>query len=367
MGMEFFWICTFVIMFFGIWLTISSSKITWIEWAITFVVSFAVTGIFHLCAVSGMQADNEIWSGQIVKAVYYPEWVERYTEHHSGRVGSGASAHTIYWTDSHLRTHHEKWEAETSLFIAYGISESFYKEICKNFASLVTEQPQKGGFVSGDKNVYASYNKTKYIYPTTDVKSWANKVRAAPSKFSFPKIDRTKVPVFEYPLTTDWLRSKRLLGTAGNTVTLLEFDRMNALLNPYKEVNVILIGFGDKESELGSLQEAYWLRGKKNDLVLCYGGKDPLKPSWAYVFGWTEVKVVKDNLRQILLKNEIDDTILPLIEAEIRQNYKIKDWSQLDYIKVEPPRWVYYVYFTLIGLTQLIAWLICYFNGVDDC
>ena len=100
--------------------------------------------------------------------------------------------------------------------------------------------------------------------------------------------------------------------------------------------------------------------------MICYGGSDSLKPRWAYVFGWTESKEVKDNLKKIILSNPVNTSILPLIENEVRLNYQIKDWTKFDYIKVEPPRWAYWTYFILIGLTQLIAWCIAYFNDVDD-
>ena len=52
----------------------------------------------------------------------------------------------------------------------------------------------------------------------------------------------------------------------------------------------------------------------------------------------------------------MDNSILPAIEEEIRLDYKIKDWSQFDYITVEPPTWAYWVMILVMGLTQGGYW-----------
>ena len=134
---------------------------------------------------------------------------------------------------------------------------------------------------------------------------------------------------------------------------------MCSKLGPTKKVNVIIIGFPpNSDSSIAHLQEAAWIGGKKNDLILCYDTPKPNQlPTWAYVFGWTEETIVKANLQTILLTNPINDNILPLIYQEILKNYTIKEWKKFDYLQIEPPTWTYYLYILITAFTQGIFWL----------
>ena len=137
---------------------------------------------------------------------------------------------------------------------------------------------------------------------------------------------------------------------------------MNSRLGPRKKINVILVGFGAKESSIAHMQEAKWIGGKKNDLVICYGGSKE-KTEWAYVFGWTEKEIVKRNLETIMMDNVVNSELVPKIEKEILSNYKIKEWEKFDYISVEPPYWAYLILLGVLVFTQTIFFLISYFNN----
>jgi hypothetical protein len=133
-------------------------------------------------------------------------------------------------------------------------------------------------------------------------------------------------------------------------------------------VNVILIGFGDKDASVAQLQEAKWFGGKKNDLVLCYGGAG-VKTEWAVVFGWTEQELVKRNLETILLENTVNTEILPRIESEIRANYVIKDWTKFDYIAVSPPWWGFLILCVVMIAAQcgFMYWSVNNENDKENC
>jgi len=327
-------------------------KVTWWEWLGGSVVGFIVAGIFHLITVFGMTADTQTLSGEITTATHYPRWVEEYEETHSETTtDSHGHSHTRYWTTTEHRTHSEHWGCEDNLGRSLDITESFFEQIRQNFNSLDTETPYKSGFYSGDKHTYVSHNRTGYLYPVTALRTFENRIKAAPSVFSFVKVP-TNVAVFAYPANQDWLASNRLLGTAGASIDLFEWDRMNARLGPSKRVNVIAIGFTGLDSSIGDWQQAAYIGGKKNDLVITYGGSDPLHPQWVKVFGWTEAELVKRNLETIILRNPFDTSILPLLEKEIRQNYQLKDWHKFDYITVEPPGWSYLILLLVMAVAQ---------------
>jgi hypothetical protein len=127
-------------------------------------------------------------------------------------------------------------------------------------------------------------------------------------------------------------------------------------LGPSKKVNLIMVGFPADSSEMmGQYQQAKWIGGKKNDLVICYGA-DAAKASWCYVFGWTEADIVKQNLQSIILAAPVDNNILPAIEKEVYASYVKKDWHKFDYITIQPPNWSYWVYAVVMLIAQSGFW-----------
>ncbi len=174
-------------------------------------------------------------------------------------------------------------------------------------------------------------------------------------------------PVFPYPASTDPFTSNRLLGCAKTTVSTLAFDQMNARLGPVKHVNVILVGFVGHSMELAKSQEAAWVGGKKNDIVICYGYGDPhpdlhAKPDWVKCFGWAEHAVIKHDLEDIFLdaNGGVTDVVLPALEHEVAANWQIKDWHKFDYINIEPPAWSYFAFIGFLIVSQAGWYFFCH-------
>lgn len=311
----------------------------------------------HFLFVFILTSDYETWSGEIVKIEHHPAWTEQYTEHHSETDNNG---NTRYWTTIEHDHHPEHWLAYRD-FGDRGnyknIDEQKYLEIKQNFGNnqktFGTQIGSHGGIcISGDDNIYGVNNETDYKYPVTDKFRFTNKIKASPSLFSYIKVN-TNYNVFDYPENADWMQSDRLLGTAANFIDIRSFDLLNSRLGPIKKVNVIMIGFIKENQDIALYQEAKWLGGKKNDLVICFGGGRPKQPAtWVHTFGWTEKDIVKHNINSILLSNPINDNILPLIEKEIRKNYMIKDFDKFDYISASAPTWLYFVFSILLVLSQ---------------
>jgi hypothetical protein len=240
------------------------------------------------------------------------------------------------------------------------ISLQLFNEIKANFGNVIEDGGKQssshgGHFDGGDNNIYRAPNKTGYLYPVTTTRHFENRIKAAPTVFSFVKVP-TNVPVFNWPNNPNWMVSDRLIGEA--RISILEFDRMNARLGPSKFVNVIFINFGNKDRSIAEYQRAKFVGGKKNDIVICYGqdGTNGIS-GWAACFGWSNSEICKRNLETTILTNPINNDILPLIEKEIRSNYVIKDWDSFSYISIEPPLWSYIVLISVMILTQAGFWL----------
>lgn len=341
---------------------LDQKHITWWEWLIGCAASFILAAILHACALWGMTSDIETWSGQITKVSHYPRWVERWEEEHSETTtDSKGHSHTRTWYTTEYDTHSEHWTA-TRDFGTYSdderIEESEFNQISSEFGrEIIRDGTQScdhfnGSHWSGDDNIYSAYDKTGYVEPVTTTRHFENKIKAAPTVFSFSAVP-TNIAVYAWPDNPDWRRSDRLVGTASVLVDRYKWDCMNASLGPRKRVNLILVGFNGVSMDYAHYQQAKWIGGKKNDLVICFGNATRDKSAeWCYVFGWTEKEIVKKNLESILLDHPVNNDLIPLIAEEVTKNYVIKDWHKFDYITIDPPAWSYWVFFILMILTQ---------------
>jgi len=347
-----------------------NKSVVWWEWIAGCAIGFALAGIFHGCALWGMTDDTEIWSGQVIKATFYPKWVEEYQEAvYVTKTRSVYNSSTKSYTtetyqefshyETRYRTHHEYWTCHDTLKGERKIDKARHKDITAKFGNDVEKKKvHKSGFHSGDPNIYISHKKTDYVYPTTCWKHWENRIKAAPSVFSFIEVPE-EIPVFEYPVCKNFFESDRLFGTAKKHFDQRAFDQMCAWVGPKKKCNVIIVGFGSDDSMLGQYQEAKWIGGRKNDLVICYG------PNWSYVFGWTEKSMAKIELQNLFIEQDPGTAMLPEIQRIITQHYIIKDWSKFDYIKVDPPGWLFPVFFVALGLVQTGFWFFAHHNDID--
>jgi hypothetical protein len=365
--MWIFYLLAFIPIIFGAILWITDKEIVWWEWLIGAATTFLMAGIFNYAAVHGMTDDKETWSGHITRIHHYPEWEERWTEHHSETTtDSKGHSHTHTWTTTEYDTHYEYWNAERD-FGSYQdterLDQSTFNELASSMGGQIVEDGMQsydhnGTQISGDRHYYGVNNTRRYVAPVTAVKTFENRIKAAPSLFSFSSVP-TNIPVYSWPENSDWLHSDRVLGTARGNIDCYQWDCLNSRLGSSKRVNLIIVGFGDKPEDYGHYQQAKWIGGKKNDLVICYGGGDQTHgATWAYVFGWTENELVKEDLKSLLMTQPINNQLIPAIEQEVRKNYVIKDWHKFDYITIEPPTWSYYVFFLVLILTQggLYAW-----------
>lgn len=341
---------------------IKMHSIVWWEWLTGVGIGFVTVFMMMALIKAGMTSDVETWSGKVIHAEYEPRW-------------ESVHQRAVYTTDSkgnstfsHYETYYENegphWRVETTLG-TYSINKDEYADFKQKFGDEKKVRGHRPDYSSGPKHDFQTVNINDYLQPVTCIKSWENKVKAAPSVFSYPKIPEDEG--FPYPENTNRFKSDRLIGRA-NLLDQLEFDRMNARLGPTKKVNVIAVGFPqDVGSSAAHRLEAKWIGGKKNDLVLCFGGGASIqKASWSYVFGWTEEELVKRNLETILINNTINKDLLPKIEKEIRKNYIIKDWDKFNYLTVEIPLWGYIVTLVILVVSQGITFYFFHKNEVKE-
>lgn len=379
--MWIFYSIAFLILVIGLILFIKNSQIALWEWLTSAGVAMLTAIIFHAIAFHGMTADQELWSGRIILAKQFSAWREYYEE-------AVYRTETREWTDSEGNSHsesyqvfdhwepHRRWHDEhfvlySDIATQYNVSKDEYLTTVRNFGAKTiavrgdrTTMEHASRMIDGDPNDYETRPENGYIMPVIDQRSFVNRIKAAPTVFSYVKVG-PEVPVYEYPWMQDWHKSDRVMGEAKGKINQRLWDEMSARLGPTKQVNVIIVGFGNQSIEMGMLQEAKWIGGKKNDVVICYGSSKPDKADWCHVFSWSEREDCKVNIRNVILSNKIGDNLIPLIENEIKQNFVRKDWHKFDYITISPPTWAYVTFFIVLLITQVGIWLFNFFNVAD--
>lgn len=346
--MWLFYLVAAVLVSIGAILWHRSKHISGKEFLFGGILAFATSALFHLLAYLSQGVDTETWSGKILEVVHQPTWVERYTYVETYTTGSGKNQRTHTRLRTAYRTHPATWTVFDSIPNSFCITEETFDAYVSKFrqhgAKKEYRRGSRGGMVSGDANDYFCVCPGSLIEPTIDYRYFENRVRSGPTAFGFEKIDPKDETLPPYPNNGTHLVSDRLVDEARFHISVRDWDILNAKLGPAKYVNLILVGFGNQPSTQAHRLRSKWFGGKKNDLVLCYGWQDG-KVTWSEVFGWTKSELCKSNLRTILLEGPIDATILPKIEHEVRANYTIRDWSEFDYISIEPPLWCYILFF----------------------
>ena len=342
-----------------------NKRVVWWEWLIGAVVALILSTAMHTIVITGMGADDETWSGTVQSVHHTPEWKAQWIETETYIVqDSKGNVQTKTRIVTKRKTHYANWYIKTNIG-QWDIKKQKYLELKKKFGAEDKKKGSRRHYKSGDKYDYHLVNKNKWVEPVTTWRMWHNRVKASPSVFEFPPVPK-EVKVFNYPKNNDKFRSDRLVGAASNHFKLLEFDRMNGHLGPRKKVNIIIVAFPKgSDPMIGKWQEAAWIGGKKNDLVITYALNEEGKAEWAYAFGWTEEELVKRNLETLFLQNKVGTELLPQINKEVMDNYKIKDWSKFDYITIVPPLWSYITLVIVMILAQGGLFVFFHFNQAD--
>lgn len=373
--MIFFYLLSILPAVIGAALWIFNKRIVLWEWAAATAAAFVLSGLFHLLALQGMTRDEECISGQIVSVRQFSAWQEAYeeavyrTETYTVSVGSGKNRHREtrtrrvfdHWRPE-TRWHREYWQAYSNIDTTYDIDIGHYNKLVNKFGPVSkangkrTTGEHNSHMIGGDPYDYVSNNRSSYIEPIVEVKSFENRIKAAPTVFSFIKVP-PEIKVFDWPRPNSPWVTNRVLGTAQNKIRQNEWDKMNAVLGPQCQINLIIVGFDSDDTTLLQYQEAKFIGGKKNDLVISFCGS-PDKPLSVKVFGWSESETCKRNIESWIVENGVSEKLIDYLKTEIPANYKRKDWHKWDYISIEPKISYYYWFlFCLIIVEGGLYWV----------
>lgn len=308
------------------------------------VIMSAIIGIIITIDFDSQTSDIEMWSGTITNVEHkeeWDEWIPPKTRTYTTTVNGKPVTHTTvtpgYWQ------HHNATNTITT-------SDRGRISIHK----VPDGRKLTDSFVNSTEELASYY---PIGSPTASTHSYTNKIKASYSIFKHKEINLDDYPDLpKYPTQVNSKYSiDRLIGDFGADIDVLneQLSKLNSTLNDtnnpnninnvksYKQVNIIMVNFGDKDINYGYALQDYWRNGAKNDLVITFGVDSNNKPTWSYVFSWTDVEILKTDIREYIMNLENINNFSAAIEDVgnmVEEKFERKEFVEFDYIQISVGR-----------------------------
>lgn len=323
---------------------------------IVMLITFINIGIVAI-DYSSQTNCNEIWSGKIISIEHKEEWDEWIPEEgHTDDKG-------VYHVDeeAHWEHHNAKNYITTSDNGNISVNQSLDG---KHFSD---------SFVNSNKELAKYY---PIGMPTASIHVYENKVQASYSIYKNREINlkdyEGKLP--NYPNKNNNRYSiDRFIGNIHNKDKVLnEIDNLNSNLNnfnnpnnknkqkSYKQVNVIFVNMGDVPEDYGFALQDYWKNGNKNDFIICFGSKNN-KIIWCNVFSWSEVEILKLEVRDYILDQANLNDFIPTIKDTgkiIEDKFIRKQFKDFSYLNIETTNFSkgLIIFLTIVGSICILSY-----------
>jgi hypothetical protein len=332
----------------------------------TIVASIAITGLIYFIDMTIQTSDSEVWSGYIEQVEHkeeYDEWHPPETHTSTDSKGRTTTTTTAGYYEHHEAENRIKTTDSGWLTVDYAPDGRRFDD----------------GWVNTDSELSTLY---RIGTPSASVHAYENRVQASDSIYKHKNIDLEQYKGLpEYPTKIEnYIHIDRLVGTFPNeALAEVELNKINTALNrmvpdperegkmrSYKQVNLILVNVGaDKSQDWGFALQDYWGNGNKNDFIVVMSLAPDGKVNWVYPFSWSEVELLKIEVRDYFLqKGNISDT-LPVIKdiaSLIEQKFVRKQFKDFEYISLEmsSASWI------ILWITHICGICVLAFNAVGQ-
>ena len=272
---------------------------------------------------------TEYW-GSTITAVYEDEPYNYWkTETCTRQVpcGTDKDGNTEYCTECYDCSHQEdvapRWYAVTDINESFNITEKLHDELVKQFGTTKTVVDSHSNYSPNDEGTDCGGTKfegkrvgeVSYNYQTvwsgndntrkayTSIHTYINKIKASDlSVFNISIVNEKKadsLKLFKYPeynggglfSMSQGMNYSTILGSNINKETQEKFKRLNGKFGVTNKIRLWILVFENKPEKIAEYQENYWVKGNKNELVLCIGKKGN-KIQWAHSFSWANSNVL---------------------------------------------------------------------------
>jgi len=322
-------------------------KVTWKEVVFPILACFAITLISKGVIEKQLTKDVEYWGSWITKIEYIEEWDE-YIHKTCSETTTDSKGNTTTRTYdcSYVDNHPPVWLMRDSLGEVFKITPDHYAMLKLRWGNEnFVEMNRDFHRIDGDAYEVSWNGVEEHIEPITTEHTWENRVQASSSVFKAKPYTQRELKGFgvhDYPEPDEFNRAPSVLGPGFNVHLASRYLAIqNAKIGAFKKVRMWVLTFKNQPLEAAMAQEAYWLGGNKNDIVLCLGTTDNENSpfAWAYVISWTPNETTKVNLRNAVTqqKNQSIYTASQLLVNEVNKSWVKKDFKEFNYLTVSPP------------------------------
>lgn len=330
---------------------------------------------FRYIGIESLTKDTEYWGNYVTEVRWYQDWDEWITRTCTRSVpcGTDSKGNTQYCTEtydcSYRDYHPEYWTMVLNDGSELNISQSYYNALKAKFGTASVFVDMHRDYYTDDGDMYYS------TYPNTyaafefyaSEHSYENKVQASTSIFNYPEVTKeefAKYGLYDYPeVKDDALQA--VLAPAGYKVTAAEqkkFDYINGMLGLDKKIRVWVCLYYYESDKAGFMQEAYWKRGNKNELITCIGvGKDGTI-NWVHVFGWSKNKLIEVETRDYVYAQKKLDLAKfgDWLFTEVKTNWVKTSFEEFEYLSIQPPFWAVLTTWivSLVACIGLYFWIV---------
>jgi hypothetical protein len=354
-------------------------RVTWYENLMILGIPILFSVIFMLIVLNAKTRYAEYW-GSTIEYIYeeepYNEWVHR-TCSESYACGTDSKGNTQYCTRyydcSYQNDVYPSWTAITTIGERIDLTEEKYYEILRtnnnvrsvikrieNYAPNDRAYAEAGSKFYGQRVGEYSYQyQTKCsqeigdVYPIMSKHRYVNKVKATDySALGFQMVDTAEAKfyqLYEYPeMESEFHQNVFLGGNVSREVQEL-YNDLNGLIGVQKQCKMFVCIFNNQPVEAALKQEAYWVRGNKNELIISIGMRDG-KIDWVYPFSWSFTKSgslesdIKIKLSSYTVITDKDwKELVYFFKDEITNKFNRLQFTDgaegFEYLKVKVPTW----------------------------
>jgi len=321
----------------GIFYFFRKSEFAWWEFFIP-IASVLVAVIISKAIIDHTSVQFTEYWGSTVTAVYEEEPYNYWHHQTCSRqvaCGTDSDGNTEYCTEYYDCSHQDdvgpSWWAKTNLGESFGITEKMHDELVAQFGTKKTAIDSRKNHAPRDKCVRSQGTKFEgkrvgqisYIHETrwggqdetrkayVSQHSYENRIKASDlTIFNILVVKESEVDslgLFRYPEhkksswfgKTNGLDYPTILGDNVSKTTQENFRRLNGKYGPTNELRLWVLVFENKPMSIAQYQENYWVRGNKNELVVCIGKKGN-EIQWSHAFSWSLSDVLTTEI-----KNEV--------------------------------------------------------------
>lgn len=348
-------------------------KMAWWEYFIIFLIPLIAIIIAKVASVYSQTQATEYWNTYLTHATYtepWSTWVHKTCERCVKRDTTGSCVREEEYDCSYCDDNGPTWIAYDNMGKGYNISSAKFEELCKIWGKREFKELNRHidhhMFCGKDGDEYnTSYDGVfSHLQPICFQRTYENRVKCSRSVFNFQKVDnqdKNTYGIYEYKPVGDVFHYDPIYG-GNNDSASRQLSRWNALMGMDKQLQMNILVFKNQPLQAAAVQEAYWKRGNKNELILCVGVKNNTI-EWTKVISWTDAELLKIKVERTVASMPYDlPAIVDTMAVYAGKMWVRKKFADFKYITVEPtPEAVLWAFI----LTLILTGGLCVFSVLN--